>query len=808
MSATRSPTHQANTAQPDSGGDFGVRVRRTNGRTHTRSYGKTVGRIVFIGHPAPFALCATVVCCGLFSLMTPSTIQAGSGGVVTLPAGNARPKNGLRLNIDTRWIDANGYRPVRIEAINWPPGPTIADRTIRVEMSPQSWRWGYNTPAVVYYIEMPEKTALATTIVSVPQSGRWGGIDVEVYEDGGKLDDLSTTVGLPSRNPGNWTGSEATPAILIIDADAPSPDARQGLIQQQRFGRRKDMGGETLNSLPDIRYLAAYFPNSNAFGNPNALRADTETTDADTLHILDGLPKVEMLPPSELPTKWIDFTCFDFVFIPFSDLTRLAGDHPDRWQAIRDWLATGPTLCVYDMPLDSEHLADLEDLLRIPPVSEPGNGSSGFRGWSIPGRETADDAIRGLEGAYKRTGTPPWKIARTDKARAKKAMPDQTPFVSRSVDLGRVVALQTDEPFSPGQYGISWLLNDIGMLNWAWYGRHGMSLHRENSNYWNLMIPGVGRAPVNSYLVLISLFVVVIGPVNYYLLRRKKRLYLLLVTVPVGAGLVTVTLMNYALISDGLGMRVRVRSFAAIDQRAGRAVSWSRQTYYAGLAPSRGLSFPSDAAIYPIDQAPTSRRYRGRAERWLAWDDEQNLFAGYLSSRTMTQFMVVGSHPSDRGLRVVAADGDGAAPNVANDLDADIAKVLICDASGKCYWAEEIEAGEQFRPQPIDPAEALRHLRIAVNDNRPAFPIGYDSRYYRNAFGVRRRYWTDVDQHLPPPKFEDGILERSIHRTLYSGARNMKPRSFIAITETSAEVPLGYDSLREEASFHVIYGRW
>ena len=104
------------------------------------------------------------------------------------------------------------------------------------------------------------------------------------------------------------------------------------------------------------------------------------------------------------------------------------------------------------------------------------------------------------------------------------------------------------------------------------------------------LIPGVGSAPVNSFLVLISLFVVAIGPVNYFLLQRQRKLYLLLITVPLGAGVVTSALFIYALVSDGLGVRARARSLTRIDQTSGRTVSWSRQSYYAGLAPSAGMS--------------------------------------------------------------------------------------------------------------------------------------------------------------------------------------------------------------------------
>jgi len=81
-----------------------------------------------------------------------SAAHAGSGNVINLPMGIA-PKNGLRLEIDTRWVDANGYRPLRITATNLMAGPTSPVRTLRVELTPQSWRWRDSGPTVSGYIE-------------------------------------------------------------------------------------------------------------------------------------------------------------------------------------------------------------------------------------------------------------------------------------------------------------------------------------------------------------------------------------------------------------------------------------------------------------------------------------------------------------------------------------------------------------------------------------------------------------------------------------------------------------------------------
>ena len=79
----------------------------------------------------------------------------------------------------------------------------------------------------------------------------------------------------------------------------------------------------------------------------------------------------------------------------------------------------------------------------------------------------------------------------------------------------------------------NWVFNTLGPEHWSWYRRHGLSLQRENSAFWNFLIPGVGLAPVTQFQVLISLFVLVIGPLNFVLLRRWHKLNLLVITVPI-----------------------------------------------------------------------------------------------------------------------------------------------------------------------------------------------------------------------------------------------------------------------------------
>ena len=73
-----------------------------------------------------------------------------------------------------------------------------------------------------------------------------------------------------------------------------------------------------------------------------------------------------MLAPDELPKAWLELSAFDITFISLADLKDLKAKHPERFQALRDWLATGTTLCVYDVGKDFARLKELEAILGLP----------------------------------------------------------------------------------------------------------------------------------------------------------------------------------------------------------------------------------------------------------------------------------------------------------------------------------------------------------------------------------------------------------------------------------------------------------
>src|SRR5262249_47048797 len=126
------------------------------------------------------------------------------------------------------------------------------------------------------------------------------------------------------------------------------------------------------------------------------------------------------------------------------------------------------------------------------------------------------------------------------------------PFVLHEVMLGQVVAIASDDPFAEEDHPWQWIFNTVGPQRLKWRFRHGASPDKGNQDFDNFLISDIGLPPVRTYRVLITLFVIVIGPVNYLLLRKKGRLHLLLFTVPAAALVASGGLVGYALLADGV----------------------------------------------------------------------------------------------------------------------------------------------------------------------------------------------------------------------------------------------------------------
>jgi hypothetical protein len=301
-----------------------------------------------------------------------------------------------------------------------------------------------------------------------------------------------------------------------------------------------------------------------------------------------------------------------------------------------------------------------------------------------------------------------------------------------------------------------------------------------------------------------------IGPVNYWLLKRFKRLQLLVLTVPLAAGLATAALFAYAIVSDGFSTTVRLRSFTMLDQRTGEAASWARMSYYSGIAPADGLNMPADVAVFPV--LPSWNDASWSANRSMAWDaNEAKLTRGWLSSRTPTQYLAIRSRKTPHRLDIAAKDG---IVRVTNRLGTMIESLILIDDAGNFFGGEQLENAAKVALEPISRTQAVQRFVELVRDNEvdvPAALSGSDRDY-----GSRRgRFARRTYGRARPPVTVEQSTENLANRALsdlagLSGrpALEIPPRTYIAITTGGPEVETGIRHATEEASFHVTQGQW
>jgi len=688
---------------------------------------------------------------------------------------------GLTMDIDTRWLSGAGYRPVRITVT--PTAPVIADRTLTVEFSArQYWNRGRDDFRVVQDIEIPAGSGPIQTTLSVPETLALGRYTINVLEDGQVQPRLCQSGSGDDYTLWAW---EAFPKVLILGDDLPDTSGMAALLNASEYYQYQ-------SSQPPTSSAGAKMP----------------------------LPTAMARPATEVPRRWIDYTNLDLICLSAEQLAALGRQQPEAFRAMLEWAFAGGNLCVYGVGQDWGRLPELESLVGLRPGTADTASGPAARGWTEPEEKLFGRVIRGVgsNATDPFVASPCYKEAEQlleDVERERE--PPREPvrpaecfrFVFREFNLGMIVAVADDDVFDvsfpQGSHGWSWILNSIGSKRFLWYQRHGLSAARENDDFWNFLIPGVGLAPVTGFRVLITLFVLGIGPLNYYLLRRWKSLHFLVVTVPLSATAVTLALFGYAMVADGLGTRVRVRSVTRIDQRRGHAACWSRLSYYAGLAPAGGLTFPADVAVMAFEYRPGEEESRTRE---LIWENDQWLSSGWLSSRTPTQFITVRSRPTDLGLAITESEGRPGVVQVKNRLGTSIQQLLVRATDGRYFWAGDVEPGGTTDALPIEPDDAQGRLQRTFHERRPALPAGMDRRGATGYFGWRsyRRPWRWVSSQaaLPPARQATSVLETS----LGVRAANMDPASYVAVVERSPEVVLGTPSAREEAALHVIVGTW
>ncbi len=328
------------------------------------------------------------------------------------------------------------------------------------------------------------------------------------------------------------------------------------------------------------------------------------------------------------------------------------------------------------------------------------------------------------------------------------------------------------------------------------------------------LIPGVAQPPIYTFIGLLTVFVILVGPIAYRKTTKAGRAYLMFAIAPFLALTTTMAMFTYGVVADGFGTKTRIRQLTWVDGRSGDAVERIRSTYFAGLRPSGGLRFAADDEVLAYPDHNSNSWEEMNDESFLTIGNvrvttDAQLFDGsFLPARTQQQFVVhrprhqLGHlilHQADQGspetaaFATTATEGN-ATPAVAaqrtldSTFDFPLRGAVIRDDNGVYWEADQIDAGQTgVTCSRIPIKEISKRLGDLYNRNRPLAEVrrtkkysSYDQRI-RDLTLVINRNLGEVNQMVT-----DGIFEGWLQQQLQ--VDNALPNgSFIAEADVSQD---------------------
>lgn len=243
---------------------------------------------------------------------------------------------------------------------------------------------------------------------------------------------------------------------------------------------------------------------------------------------------------------------------------------------------------------------------------------------------------------------------------------------------GRLVLVDRDDPFSDGGRAVR--LAAMGAPRWVPGPDHDRSRALHPTTWPTRPLPLRGLA------ALLVLFALVIGPLNFLLVKRLGRPVLLLLTVPAIALASALLLFGYGIAVQGLDVAVTRLTATVLDQRAHRASTAEVRRLFAGLSPGPGLRPAATSAVLVARAEGDTIFQRGLDELFLLEQDDAGALYGadYLPVRRPVVQTLLGDAPARARLDVARRGGE---LEVTNALGAPIHALVLRAADGSWHGA-------------------------------------------------------------------------------------------------------------------------
>jgi hypothetical protein len=319
-----------------------------------------------------------------------------------------------------------------------------------------------------------------------------------------------------------------------------------------------------------------------------------------------------------------------------------------------------------------------------------------------------------------------------------------------------------------------------------------------DSDYWNWLIPEVGKTPIWTFLAMVLLIVGIAAPSILIWSRKIQRRIWTILAIPVLSLASVVTLFVYAAVKDGWGSLVRIRSITSLDPDGNGAV-WSRHNYFAGTLPDGKIRLDADAELIPLR---TNRSYA--SSQYQDETDQDQICSGILALRQQRQVSIAHAVKDVYLLRMESRiDSATGMPVTKNISERTLLATVCCDDSGRLFRAENVPPGQSVAWTETNPEDAIKWLKSFYDQQVLAVPADAPDSGSQSMF-----HWIAMPRYGWNRGATDGFQEEKLWQDEISTWGVDTPNKFLAFVDRAPQLEMCLDDAVETASLHMVVGRW
>lgn len=191
--------------------------------------------------------------------------------------------------------------------------------------------------------------------------------------------------------------------------------------------------------------------------------------------------------------------------------------------------------------------------------------------------------------------------------------------------------------------------------------------------------------PVTMLTIGMGIFILLIGPVNYLILKKMRKEMLVLATIPAISALFCIAVIIAITISEGWHSRGRANTITCLDQTTGKAVTHGTFIYYSPLYVRSPFLFKRNELV-TLSSNGTIR---------LDTTNEQLYAPSILVPREPLQISIASIDNVSEKLRVTLSS-DGKTLEVVNGLGRPVSQLMILGSDGAAFYSKtSIPQGEK-----------------------------------------------------------------------------------------------------------------